>query len=558
MSLEWKDIDSLKEPKNDAYNYKGRSSKEFFSKIFLRTSNLEKCLDPSVYYIIGEKGAGKTAYAVYLENNPDEHNVGKLTSMTETQYKRFIELKRQNKLNYSDYANIWRSMLLFVISQMIIEKSKKKFHIISGKFRKLEGEISKWSKNALSPEIESAFEAIKELGFNLEGKAQNFKSAVNGKQAQTEKESVLKHHLLTLEQNFKEAISDLSLNKSHTLYIDGIDYKPENINHKEYIECIKGLGEAVWQLNADFFSEIRDSKGRIKICLLVRPDVLNALNLYNSNSRIQDNSVLLDWSTTEEESKSSQLYELCDKFLSSQQYSKRVLGTSWEHYFHTPSEPNKVFKYLTRNTFQKPRDFLTFIKIAIAIEQDRGKGQNNVFSSDIINSPQFNNKFSDYLLGEVKNYTAFYMSQEDFVKYIKFFQFLDGKHRFTAEQFSAAFKAFKTWADGEDFNSARYLKDEETLLQLFYDVNIIGYMETTENNTQFFHWAYRERTLNNIAPKVKFGAELRLNPGISKALDVGSKFIPINQQSVRAPSQKKAQRRNYRNRRNKQKAPAPE
>ncbi len=183
----WTEIQKLKEPKNDAYNYKGRNHKEFFSKIFLRTNDLEKCKDPDTYFLIGEKGAGKTAYAVYLENNPDTDNVSKLTSMTETQYKRFIQMKKENKLAFSDYANIWRSMLLFIISQMIIEKSKKGLHRFTGKFKKLEGEISKWSKNALNPEIETAFEALNELAFGIEAQSSGLKGNLGGKVAETEK-----------------------------------------------------------------------------------------------------------------------------------------------------------------------------------------------------------------------------------------------------------------------------------------------------------------------------------------------------------------------------------
>lgn len=530
----------LKEPMNDAYNYKGRHHKEFFSKIFLQTEELQRCLSPDIYFLIGEKGSGKTAYAVYLENNPDKHHVSKLTSMTETQYKRFINLKRQSKLNYSDYANIWRSMLLFIISQMIIEKSKKTLHRFTGKFKSLEDQISKWTKNALNPEVETAFDALNELVFSAEANVPNLKLGATSKQGESEKGQILKHHLLDLEQSFKEAIADLSLSKSHVLFIDGIDFRPEQISHREYIECIKGLGEAVWQLNTDFFSNIKDSKGRVKICLLVRPDVLNTLNLYNSNSRIQDNSILLNWSTDEINHKQAGIYKLCDKFLSSQQITKHDLGVSWEHYFATPREPSKVFKSLLKTTFHKPRDFLTFIKISRGLEIKYGKGGNNVFSPEMITSAKFSKEFSEYLLGEVKNYAAFYMTHEDFTKYIKFFQFLDGKSRFSTAHFVEAFTAFKKWAKGEEFDAPRYLTDAETLLQLFYDVNVIGYKDVTSSgNNVFYHWAYRERSLNNIAPAVKFGADLLLNPGIAKALDVGSQFKAVSQVSERKPKIKK-------------------
>ena len=100
----WKKIEALAEPYNDALNYRTRAQKDFFNRVFLRTEELKKCLAPSTYFLMGEKGTGKTAYAVFLENNSIDEFRCHVTTMTETQYKRFIELKRNGKLAYSDYA----------------------------------------------------------------------------------------------------------------------------------------------------------------------------------------------------------------------------------------------------------------------------------------------------------------------------------------------------------------------------------------------------------------------------------------------------------------------
>lgn len=240
----WETLGALKDPFNDALNYRSRSQKDFFQKLFLRTDELQHLLNPQVYFLMGEKGSGKTAYAVYLENNTVDSHKCKLTTMTETQYKRFIELKRQGKLSYSDYANIWRSMLLFITGRMLVEKSKNPMHFLTGKFSKVEREIKRWSKNALNPEVESAFEAINSESLNA--RLKNDKAGEFGgelKNQKTEKESVLKHHLLETESSLKEAISSLSLTDDHILFIDGIDYRPESVPYPEYIECIKGLGK---------------------------------------------------------------------------------------------------------------------------------------------------------------------------------------------------------------------------------------------------------------------------------------------------------------------------
>jgi len=540
----WKEIGSLKEPFNDAVNYKSKNQKEFFSTIFLRTNQLKECLEPSTYYLMGEKGTGKTAYAVYLENNTINDTKCKLTTMTETQYKRFIELKNKGRLEYSDYANIWRSILLLIASQMLIEKSKLFYHSFTGKFNKIEAAIARWNKNALNPEVESAFEAIDSDLFSVKGNAEKIvEMKAEESHKESEKVTRIKHHLLETEIALKEAICDLKkIKNNHVLFIDGIDYRPEGVKYNDYIECIKGLSEAAWQLNTEFFNNIKDSPGLIKIVLLVRPDVFHKLNLYNSNSRLQDNCVYLDWTTTEKDFELSSLYDMSGRYFSSQQAKRKppkdkesTINLNKEaltHYFNGETETNHLFKTLLRNSFQKPRDFLTFFKIAINFNIKKGKSNQTQFEKGIYFQPNISKQFSDYMLGEVKNYASFYMSPIDFSNYLKFFQFLNGKSKFTISECQTAFNNFKNWASGESFVVKDYMKDVDSLLQFFYETNVIGYHETAiKDGSDFYHWAYKERSLNNLSPKIKTDCTLILNSGISKALDIGKELISSNQTS---------------------------
>lgn len=152
----------LQDPFNDAENYRTRPQKDFFNQLFLRTEDLYKCLDPATYYLLGEKGSGKTAYATYLENNTINDTQCKLSTMTESQYKRFIALKRQGKLEYSDYANIWRPILLTMMSQVLVQRCKSFLGNITGKFSAIEKLISEFNADALNPEVEVAFRIVSE------------------------------------------------------------------------------------------------------------------------------------------------------------------------------------------------------------------------------------------------------------------------------------------------------------------------------------------------------------------------------------------------------------
>lgn len=537
----WKSLQQLRDPFNDAVNYRSRQEKEFFSQIFLRTHDLYDCLKPSVYYLIGEKGSGKTAYAAYLESNDVDGHRCKLSTMTETQYKRFIALKRQGKLDYSDYANIWRPILLTMVAQALIEKSKGLIDGFTGKFDAIEEEIESFNSQTLNPEVEVAFEMVTGTNDKIAfGNEKYIKYETDDSASSSDKSQIIKHHLLEKESRLKEAVADLKLRKNHILFVDGIDYRPEDVPYADYLACIKGLGEASWQLNADYFSNIRDSKGRIKIVLLVRPDVFHSLNLYNSNSRLRDNSVLLDWSTNEKDLKQSKLYEAADRYFSIQQDFEADTAAAADHYLSANSS-NEIFRQFLRKSFQKPRDLLTLIRLTKDISVKRlRRGHENKIGADVIRDPSFTKEYADYMLGEVRNYAAFYMTPSDFNKYMKFFQYLDGKLEFNFSDFSTAFAKFKNWINGEQLTAVDYVRDAEALIQLFYDVNIVGYREEVgSEGERHYHFAFRERTLTNVAPQIKITANLIINPGLAKALDIGLRAKQLIGTDSRLPEKKR-------------------
>nr|WP_231410415.1 fun domain protein [Neisseria meningitidis] len=53
----------------DAANYRRRENKDLFNRIFVKGEYLDELCEPNISFLIGEKGTGKTAYAVYLTNN---------------------------------------------------------------------------------------------------------------------------------------------------------------------------------------------------------------------------------------------------------------------------------------------------------------------------------------------------------------------------------------------------------------------------------------------------------------------------------------------------------
>ena len=58
-----KKIADLKLGFSDAQNYTQRQNKTMFNEIFVRNVFLDELIEQSRYFLIGEKGTGKTAYA---------------------------------------------------------------------------------------------------------------------------------------------------------------------------------------------------------------------------------------------------------------------------------------------------------------------------------------------------------------------------------------------------------------------------------------------------------------------------------------------------------------
>jgi len=114
-----KKIAELKFGFSDAENYKRRENKQLFNQLFLRNEFLEKIIDPSTTFLVGDKGTGKTAYAVFLSNNEYKKTTCSLRYIRETEYQKFITLKKEKHLELSDYVSIWKVIIFLLLSEKI-------------------------------------------------------------------------------------------------------------------------------------------------------------------------------------------------------------------------------------------------------------------------------------------------------------------------------------------------------------------------------------------------------------------------------------------------------
>src|SRR5205085_2413066 len=142
--------------------------------------------------------------------------------------------------------------------------------------------------NAFAPEIIYAMQFVEHSKLAAEIISKYVKAGTEDGVQITFTESRFQTNLLYIQKQFEDALASVKLKQNYILFIDGIDIRPHGVPYEEYLECVKGLANAVWAVNNDFFANIKDSKGRLRVVLLLRPDIFNSLGMQNQNNKIRD------------------------------------------------------------------------------------------------------------------------------------------------------------------------------------------------------------------------------------------------------------------------------
>lgn len=508
----------------DAENYKKREHKDLLNKFFVRTDEIYKVLDPTKYFLIGDKGTGKTAYAIYLTNNEFGDTTSFLNYIRETEYVKFVALKKERHLTLTEYVSIWKVLIYILLSQQVT-KSERENIFGTSKFKPLKDAINDFYKSAFSPEIIYALNIIDDSKLAAELLHKHFKLAGEEKHSETFSESRFQINLLYIQKKFEEAFMSLRLEKNHILFIDGIDIRPRNIEFEDYLECVKGLANAVWAINNDFFSKIKGSRGKLKVALLVRPDIFSQLGLQNSNNKIRDNSVLLDWRTTYPLYRQSPIFNLSDNILNSQQDKTLPLGEAWNYYFpfrpFVAGKTEDSFISFLRYSMFKPRDIITMMSIFQEDMKNDKERRLPIIDWADFDSSSFKIKYSDYLLGEIKDFLSFYHSDRDYELFLKFFEFLNGKSAFNYDEYMSSYDLFADYIEKNELEVPVFFESSDKFLQFLFELNVICYVEETHDKEPMIHWSFRERTYSNLNPKVKEGVKYMIHYGLQKALNTG-------------------------------------
>lgn len=525
----------------DAANYKNnRKYKELFSKVFVKDEKLDRLMREDTYYLIGDKGTGKTAYSVFLENSEYQNTQSKVINLEATDYKIFLNLRKLGFLQLSDFSRIWKIILLLMTAESIQKENISSFGPKrSALFEELKSRIDAYYENAYIPEIAGTIKYIFDeacsmqagLSFSTIGLGSNLQSTLSDKLVTECTIQKFQNNLVDMERQFCAAFSRLKINKNKFIFIDSIDIKLDEFSEPEYQACIQGLANAIWSVNTDVFRAMPDSGGFLKVVLSIRTDMFSKLNLHNQANKIRDNSVLLDWRTTYQSYTTSPLYQLCNNLLT---YNNPIEGgqTAWDYYFPWFTDSTNIEKRDNDSSFinclrlslSRPRDMISIMK---AIQRQNKKANSGTISTiQDFKNDDTENEISNYYIDEAKDWCLHKFSDQEFITLIFFFQFLDGKSRFDYKEYKCAFEAYQKQVGNREMGIFEELFDADAFLQLLYDLNMICYYDKDNRGRDLFRFCYREREVYNLSPKVKTDSIYGVHYALLKALNLGWTPMP--------------------------------
>ena len=525
----------------DAINYRNnRRYMDMFAATFVKDEKLERLMNDDTYFLIGDKGTGKTAYAVYLENNEYKNTKSRVIEIGQTDFKLFMNFQRLGFLQLADFTRVWKIILLMNMADFIDKSDIASFGPNrSAKFEEIKNSIDNYYDNAFIPEVSGSFRyvfdsasaskagidisVLENIGFNLNGEeSQRFQEEHNI--------SKFQNNLLELERDYISAFSRLKIKRNRFIFIDSIDILVDGYTMEEYQTCLRGLANAILDINKGIFRSMPVDGGFLKIILAIRTDIFPILRLHNQANVIRDNSVVLDWRTAYASYRKSPLFLLCNRLLTYENDDVNE-NNAWDTYFpwHTVSTNDRKsfddsFINCLKLSLSRPRDLISIMK---AIQKSSAKKAGIVSELDDLISHDTQNEISNYYIDEAKDWCLHKFSDKGFKTFMFFFQFLNGKARFSYPEYEKFFKEYVAQVEARNLEKFEELKDKNDFLQLLFDLNMICYYEKLANGDEYYRFCYREREIYNLSPQVKINSIYGVHYALLKALNLGRSSTPV-------------------------------
>jgi len=439
-----------------------RSDFELF--YFNYNGNYERILRKDKFLLLGKKGTGKSLLAEYIKKlSAQDHNwFCEISSYKQFNFHELQHLTSRD-IKPNEYVAIWEWIILIELARQCINDESIEFEyknnlekFLTSNFMSLKLDMNKVIEVTKNGNINGTF--LLNL-VKLTGQIGRLTKSVKGSYID---------YLEDLRTVVLFAMKSSS--SKYTILFDELDdkFRNEDIYKSNIISLIK----VVDKLNTIFYKEEIDTK----IILLLRTDIFYVLNDPDLNKIEQDNSVKLDWGNTVS-SKSPLLSMILSKI---KQSIPELRHLDYEELYKAlfPQQINyrEPEEYILGRTYFRPRDLVTYLNLIIEKYPDTSYFGYKGFA-------ELENKYSEYLLKEVKNELYGHISDKEIEESLVLLK-----------QFKKVEFSYKEILKYFDERKAIYQNvNLEKSLKYMFDFIIIGNTWVNEKTKRkFYSWSYRE------------------------------------------------------------------
>ena len=379
------DVELSKQLLEELEDWKLEAKLENTKRYFYHTKAVERISSGSRLYVIGRKGAGKTAICEHLNAFDKEGYFSEKLTFKNFPFNVLYDLSDSGYTQPNQYITIWKYLIYSVVCKML-----------SGN-EKIDRRIRNRLKKAFSQDVGRALpKTISEwtsFEFNLSLLGAGI--TIGGDRKNSEDSSLnLSKNVDVLEQFISSTIDS----STYVILFDELDEDYRNLVEEEgyYIDLLTSLFKATQDIRARF------SHSRILPIVFLRNDIYDVLQDSDKN-KWSDYKIGLDWS---EESLKKLLAFRISKSVSTDQ-DALPFWQAWRLAFtqetlvsaeFSSDEEVSIFSYIEKCTYDRPRDFIKYIQIASEISIERGYSKIN---AEVVKASE--KKFSSYLKAEIED-----------------------------------------------------------------------------------------------------------------------------------------------------------
>lgn len=193
-----------------------------FKRSFLKSQHFSQVTNPEIYFLIGDKGMGKTSYAVYASNFHEGYSA-RTTVFTSSNFTAMKEVAKKVDISPAQYSTIWS----FVLAINLVENLRTKLEVSGNhKFDAVIGGIRSCLLGGEAASIASCLELIEVSEALLEFLSGELSLDLSQTTISRASASL---RLARITDICIDALASLPTDTQFTLFFDGLDVRPDEV-----------------------------------------------------------------------------------------------------------------------------------------------------------------------------------------------------------------------------------------------------------------------------------------------------------------------------------------